>query len=324
MNYKYILKNALKFKWKFLILFFCIITTSFIGITYPYIFGRLVDEVFYKKNMSMFINIVIIYGAIYLVEQLLHLVLNITWAQLMTRFLFVIRKDLFNKTLSLTPKFLSNIHTGDVIKRINKDVEEFMNFIHWNIFYTIANILRLILAIGALFFLNYKIAILVIALIPINVFLSKYFGKKVKRFYRKKADKEGIVSSWLFEIIKGMREICLLGAENEIIKKFTHKTIEIMRIKINSDTDIIIFDEATSALDYESEKMIHKTIEELCAEKTIIIIAHRLSSILLADKVIVMDNGEVVGQGNNNELLGNNEVYDTLFKEQYNAALISY
>jgi len=121
-----------------------------------------------------------------------------------------------------------------------------------------------------------------------------------------------------------MREICLLGAENEIIKKFTHKTIEIMRIKINSDTDIIIFDEATSALDYESEKMIHKTIEELCAEKTIIIIAHRLSSILLADKVIVMDNGEVVGQGNNNELLGNNEVYDTLFKEQYNAALISY
>ena len=91
-----------------------------------------------------------------------------------------------------------------------------------------------------------------------------------------------------------------------------------------SNTDIIIFDEATSALDYESEKMIHKTIEELCAEKTIIIIAHRLSSILLADKVIVMDNGEVVGQGNNNELLGNNEVYDTLFKEQYNAALISY
>ena len=90
-----------------------------------------------------------------------------------------------------------------------------------------------------------------------------------------------------------------------------------------SNTDIIIFDEATSALDYESEKMIHKTIEELCAEKTIVIIAHRLSSILLADKVIVMDNGEIVGQGNNNELLGNNEVYDRLFKEQYNTALIN-
>lgn len=257
MNYKYILKNALKFKWKFLILFFCIITTSFIGITYPYIFGRLVDEVFYKKNMSMFINIVIIYGAIYLVEQLLHLVLNITWAQLMTRFLFVIRKDLFNKTLSLTPKFLSNIHTGDVIKRINKDVEEFMNFIHWNIFYTIANILRLILAIGALFFLNYKIAILVIALIPINVFLSKYFGKKVKRFYRKKADKEGILSSWLFEIIKGMREICLLGAENEIIKKFTHKTIEIMRIKINSDKVEIINERLNSSVSLVSTLILY-------------------------------------------------------------------
>lgn len=90
-----------------------------------------------------------------------------------------------------------------------------------------------------------------------------------------------------------------------------------------SNTDIIIFDEATSALDYESEKMIYKTIEELCAEKTVIIIAHRLSSILLADKVIVMDNGELVGPGNNSELLGNNEVYDRLFKEQYNTALVN-
>jgi len=223
MNYKYILKNALNFKLKFLILFFCIITTSFIGITYPYIFGRLVDEVFYKKNMSVFINIVIIYGVIYLIEQLLHLVLNITWAQLMTRFLFAIRRDLFNKTLSLTPQFLSNIHTGDVVKRINKDVEEFMNFIHWNIFYTIANILRLVLSIGALFLLNYKIALLVLGLIPLNVLLSKHFGKKAKIYYKNKSDKEGILSSWLFEIIKGLREVCLLGAENEIIKKIHSK-----------------------------------------------------------------------------------------------------
>lgn len=247
MSYKYILKNALKFKWKFLILFFCIITTSFMGITYPYIFGKLVDEVFYKKNMDVFIKIVIIYGVVYLIEQLLHFVLNIVWAQLMTRFLFVIRRDLFKKTLSLTPQFLSNIHTGDVLKRINNDAEEFMNFIHWNIFYTIASILRLILAIGALFLLNYKIALLVIALIPMNVFLSKYFGEKAKIYYKDKADKEGILLSWLFEIIKGIREISMLGAENKVLKKFTQRTIETMRIKIKSDKVEIINERLNSS-----------------------------------------------------------------------------
>ena len=247
MSYKYILKNALKFKWKFLMLFFCIITTSFMGITYPYIFGKLVDEVFYKKNMDVFIKIVIIYGVVYLIEQLLHFVLNIVWAQLMTRFLFVIRRDLFKKTLSLTPQFLSNIHTGDVLKRINNDAEEFMNFIHWNIFYTIASILRLILAIGALFLLNYKIALLVIALIPMNVFLSKYFGEKAKIYYKDKADKEGILLSWLFEIIKGIREISMLGAENKVLKKFTQRTIETMRIKIKSDKVEIINERLNSS-----------------------------------------------------------------------------
>lgn len=235
MNYKYLLKNVSIFKLKFLILFFCVITTSFIGITYPYMFGQLVDQVFYKRNMGFFLDIVIIYGLVYLGEQLLHLLLNIIWAQLMTQFLFLFRRDVFNKVFSLSAEFFLNIHSGDVVKRINNDTEEFMNFIHWNIFYTIANVIGLIVSIGAMWLLNYKIALLVIVLIPINVFLSKHFAKHAKRFYKEKSDKQGILSSWLFEIIKGMREINILGAERQILRKFSVSTIEIMRINIKSD-----------------------------------------------------------------------------------------
>jgi ABC-type multidrug transport system fused ATPase/permease subunit len=117
-----------------------------------------------------------------------------------------------------------------------------------------------------------------------------------------------------FDTIIGERGIKLSGGQKQ--------RLAIARTLL-SNTEVIVFDEATSALDYESEKVIHRTIKELCSEKTIIIIAHRLSSILLADKVIVMDKGEVVGTGNNNELLGNNKVYDKLFKAQYNATLVS-
>jgi ABC-type multidrug transport system fused ATPase/permease subunit len=84
-----------------------------------------------------------------------------------------------------------------------------------------------------------------------------------------------------------------------------------------SNPGIIIFDEATSSLDYESEKFIHQAIRKLGENKTIILIAHRLSSVMLADRVIVLKDGRVAGVGHHSELLNQNEAYDELFKEQY-------
>lgn len=71
------------------------------------------------------------------------------------------------------------------------------------------------------------------------------------------------------------------------------------------DSTIIIFDEATSALDNESEFYIKKAIENLMKDKTVIIIAHRFSTINDVDKIIVIDEGKIVEQGSRNELLQN-------------------
>jgi ABC-type multidrug transport system fused ATPase/permease subunit len=81
--------------------------------------------------------------------------------------------------------------------------------------------------------------------------------------------------------------------------------------------DIIIFDEATSSLDRESEKAILCSIKNLSENKTIITIAHRLSSVLNVDNVVVVDAGEIISIGNHDDLRGKNEIYDLLFKKQY-------
>lgn len=83
------------------------------------------------------------------------------------------------------------------------------------------------------------------------------------------------------------------------------------------DPDIIIFDEATSSLDHESEKAILLSIKNLSQKKTIITIAHRLSSVLEANRVIVMDTGSIVAIDTHEKLIDKNEIYDLLFKNQY-------
>ena len=75
-------------------------------------------------------------------------------------------------------------------------------------------------------------------------------------------------------------------------------------------------DEPTSALDSQSEKLIQKSLSELSKKSTTITIAHRLSTIVDSDKVLVLDNGKIVGQGKHDSLLKESELYSNLFKSQ--------
>ena len=66
---------------------------------------------------------------------------------------------------------------------------------------------------------------------------------------------------------------------------------------------ILIFDEATSALDYESESIIQENMRKICAGRTVLIIAHRLSAVRDANRILVMDRGQIVEQGSHDELI---------------------
>lgn len=107
----------------------------------------------------------------------------------------------------------------------------------------------------------------------------------------------------------------LIGEKGIKLSGGQRQKIAIARIFLASPS-IIIFDEATSALDSISEEAIHKYIKQLWADKTVIIIAHRLSSVLLADKVLILKNGKIAGFGHHSELYNINQAYDELFSYQ--------
>lgn len=79
-------------------------------------------------------------------------------------------------------------------------------------------------------------------------------------------------------------------------------------------TEIILFDEATSALDNETQAEIQKSIQNMQGKYTILIIAHRLSTVINSDRIILIDNGEVAGTGTHQELLEKNKIYHHLYE----------
>lgn len=84
-------------------------------------------------------------------------------------------------------------------------------------------------------------------------------------------------------------------------------------------TEIILFDEATSALDNETQSEIQKAIDNLSGEYTILIVAHRLSTVIDCDRIFVVDNGKIVDNGSHKELLKKCSLYKNLYEKDLSA-----
>lgn len=107
----------------------------------------------------------------------------------------------------------------------------------------------------------------------------------------------------------------MVGEKGEGLSGGQKQRIAIARALLH-DPRILIFDEATSALDYESENIIQQNLRQICAGRTVIIIAHRLSTLRDVDLVMAIDRGQVVEYGKPEVLLAKNGLYAHLHKQQ--------
>jgi subfamily B ATP-binding cassette protein HlyB/CyaB len=109
----------------------------------------------------------------------------------------------------------------------------------------------------------------------------------------------------------------VVGEHGATLSGGQRQRIAIARALMNQPR-ILIFDEATSALDYESERIIQQNMQSICQGRTVIVIAHRLSAVRHADRILVMDRGQIVEAGSHAELLAHEAGhYSRLYRLQH-------
>jgi ATP-binding cassette subfamily B protein len=134
-------------------------------------------------------------------------------------------------------------------------------------------------------------------------------------------DEEKMVRAAETANIKGFIESLPLGYNTKVganghgLSEGQMQRLLIARI-VYKNPDIIIFDEATNSLDANNEKAIVENLTGFFKGKTVIIVAHRLSTVRNADKIVVMDNGRIVETGTHESLIENNGPYFNLVKNQ--------
>ncbi len=122
------------------------------------------------------------------------------------------------------------------------------------------------------------------------------------------------VSDFLPKLTDGLDT--LVGPRGSALSGGQRQRVVIARALLR-DTPILLLDEATSALDAQSEKMVQAALDSLAGGRTTIVIAHRLSTIRNADKIIVMERGQIADQGTHDELLERGGIYADLYRLQF-------
>lgn len=111
----------------------------------------------------------------------------------------------------------------------------------------------------------------------------------------------------------------LIGDDGVMLSGGQRQRIAIARA-ILKDAPILILDEATSALDTDSERFIQSALEGLMKDRTTFVIAHRLSTVEKADRILVMESGRIVEQGSHKELLSQSGRYAQLYNQEFDSA----
>jgi subfamily B ATP-binding cassette protein MsbA len=145
----------------------------------------------------------------------------------------------------------------------------------------------------------------------ITLWDEPYNEEKIKR--AEDAAKKAHIDDFIVEQKGGYDS--LLGESGINISGGQRQRISIAR-ELYKEPDILVFDEATSSLDTSTEIEIQKSIEEFIGKKTVIIIAHRLSTVKHVDKIFVMQDGKIVESGSYEELIDNSTVFKKMIEQQ--------
>jgi len=161
-----------------------------------------------------------------------------------------------------------------------------------------------------------------IGLVTQETFLFSFSIKENIRLGNQKAKQEDIVEAakrayahnFITQLPEGYET--KIGERGAFLSGGERQRIAIARV-ILKNPKIIILDEATSSLDSESEKYVQQALEELFKDRTTFVVAHRLSTILKADKILVINEGKIVELGKHEELYSKGQVYRKLYDEQF-------
>ncbi|MGF7048143.1 ABC-type bacteriocin/lantibiotic exporter with double-glycine peptidase domain [Paenibacillus sp. DS2015] len=231
---KFLFKYISMHKKNYILFYFGWLFDALLKIFTPIMFAVMIDEIVYYNNIDVFFKISLSFVVMLLFSCVIHFFCQAQYAYLEVMFTFDIKQDIFKTMQAAQANYMSDAKTGDIINIIQSYSNECMVFVIRNMIHTVNNLLALVIYIAYILVIGWQYGLLMLVTVPISIYISSKFGRKVRKYSDEKREKYDVYNGWLFEMFSGIRDIRMLGAENKVNKSFIKQQKELYRIGIKN------------------------------------------------------------------------------------------
>ncbi len=207
---------------------------SVLVILLPVLFGIMIDEIVYYRNLSSFVKVAILFLVCILFSGGLYFLLYAQHGYLMNMFVFSVRRDIFDHLQKCDAAFLVNASTGELLALLQDYPGQCMHFVIRNMIHFYNGILMCLLYGIYLLRIDLYIGMITLAAALLSVFVNTKFKKKISDLGNKEREAYGKYIGWVYEVITALCDIRMLRGEKRIEEKFEAEQKTIFKIGIRT------------------------------------------------------------------------------------------
>lgn len=212
---------------------------TILAITTPILFGIMINAIVYYGDTDTFFRVGIVFVGISIFSCILYFIIYAQHQYLMGRYMLDIRIRIMESMYGANAEYLSSLRSGDVVNLVLRYVEECVHFLTRNIVRVSNNVLMAILYIAYVFVLCPEMGLFILVAVPLSVFSSIHFGKKIRKYQDLRRIKNDNFTSWALEMFTGIRDLRMLGAQKKMNARFINENKTIIHTDIKSGVYIL-------------------------------------------------------------------------------------
>ena len=216
-----------KYRLYFLLTFVCVIGSSVLSLIGPYLIGKGIDNYIIPRNLNGFGKFLLFMFIIYLFNSFLFYIQGLTMANISQKVGFDIRNDAFNSIHKLSLKVIDRRPIGDIMSRITNDIDMINMTIGTSLIQFFSGTIMLTGTIIMMIVLSPVLTLYSMILIPLMVIITKIISSRTRKYFFLQQTKLGEINSIVEEDITGLKIIKIYGKEENEIKKFEEKNLEL-------------------------------------------------------------------------------------------------
>lgn len=233
---RFIIRMVRPFWLVFFNMSFTVLAHAVLYMCLPYIFALVVDEVLGSRRLDLLPALVAAFGVLLLGGQLLYAVRQGAWIYLRTAFNAHVSQQVHGRTVQLQAHVLERSRTGDFVRTINEDAERFLHFMHFSISHVLSNLFQFGAALFFVATIDWRAMLLMIIAVPVSTYASRRLARWARRYHTEYRSRYGKYVGWIFEVITGLRDLQLLGAQRSVGMTFIQHWRELLKKKAQAST----------------------------------------------------------------------------------------